>query len=190
MLTRLNDELAPDLLPGQFVTLFAGIFTPSKHLLKCALAGHHQLLLLNKDDDIMMSRVGSRGMALGIASGKVFAERLQPVDVVLRPGDMIVQYSDGLVEANHVSDGEMFDHHRFGALLLHEMGGDVGDMLRRVVEVHDQFTEGENDDDCTILALARLDDDASRSTKHSRLDAVELSDSDNVEEWFSGWGED
>lgn len=140
---------------GAFVTACLAVFSPTEHRLDCVLAGHHRMMIVNETADIMVRRLGQASMALGIADNDYFEERLQSFEVHLEPGDVLVQYSDGLVEATRRRDGKAYDHHRLGASLLHEIGNDLSAMLERVVERHSQSTHGGLNDDCVMFALAR-----------------------------------
>jgi serine phosphatase RsbU (regulator of sigma subunit) len=157
---RINQEIRPDLLPGQFVTLFSALLDPVARSLTCLLAGHHPLIIINPDHRHPVRLVGNRGMALGLVDREEFLAGLRPDVVGLYPGDVLLQYSDGIEEARPLIDGaeefgrnrifaHLFEHY---ALPLQEL---VDGLARRVVE----YAGGGAEDDVTILAVA-VDDAA------------------------------
>ena len=109
MLQRANDMLYPDMPAKMFVTCFCACFDPQTGTLVFANAGH----------DIPYRRTGAgvtelraRGMPLGLLPGMQYEED----EITLAPGQTIVFYSDGLVEA-HAPDGTMFGFPRLQSLL-------------------------------------------------------------------------
>jgi len=155
LVARLNEEIRRDLLPGQFVTLFAALFDPTGHRLELLLAGHHKPVLLSSHGDQIARQVGNTGVAVGLITGPLFRSRLRPELITLRPGDMLVQYSDGLVEACDGA-GREFGLLRFvGELLGHCDEGTEPALagLGAAVQAH---AGGAVDDDLTALALRRL----------------------------------
>jgi serine phosphatase RsbU (regulator of sigma subunit) len=161
LLAQFNDEIKPDLLPGQFMTIAAVALDPLAGEAQLLRAGHHTALLMNLDRDDVLRRVGSaRGMGIGLATGTRFSETLRSERIVLEPGDTLLLYTDGLIEAPAAApagaEGEQFGEHRlFGhALTVHGNGAQrLVDDLARVV---DDWAGGAVGDDLTVLAIARL----------------------------------
>ncbi len=94
ILARLNDELASDNPSGMFVTFLCASFTPKSGELKLANAGHCRPLLLPAHDSPRWA-VNNLGTALGFESGLQFERS----ETVLRHGDALILYSDGVNEA-------------------------------------------------------------------------------------------
>jgi phosphoserine phosphatase RsbU/P len=112
-------------------------------------AGHPPPLVLRRDGRI--EELAAGGSLIGLGSGVPFAEDA----TTLAPGERIVLYSDGLVEAADTS-GEVFGVARLRAVLrdtadrqLDEVCGEI--VARAAAFIHTaRFA-----DDCTILALER-----------------------------------
>ena len=100
LLIALNTELRPELLPGQFVTVCAGTLDIETKIMRICLAGHHPCMVLNPHADIVVSRLGQPGMVLGIVDSEQFAASLSVDEIQLSPGDMVVQCTDGIIEAS------------------------------------------------------------------------------------------
>lgn len=155
LLIQFNDEIRPDLLPGQFITLFAAELDPVTGSLSCIRAGHHAALLIRLDGDTVLSKVGSQGMAIGLAAGPIFAGSMHTELIHLQPGDVLVQYTDGLTEAMSAQTEEFGEVRLYRALFEHidkplqQMVDDIaGEVTRHV--------NGALDDDLTIFALSML----------------------------------
>jgi serine phosphatase RsbU (regulator of sigma subunit) len=91
-----------------------------------------------------------RGMPLGLMPGMTYEEK----EVVLAAGDIVLFYSDGLVEAHDPKD-EMFGFARLCALVAQHGGGQsLGNVL--LDELYSFTKEGwEQEDDITLLTLRR-----------------------------------
>lgn len=94
ILARLNDELAADNPSGMFVTFLCATFTPESGHVKMANAGHCRPMLLSAGEKPRWA-VANLGTALGLEPGLEF----QRTEVLLRPGDALILYSDGVNEA-------------------------------------------------------------------------------------------
>ena len=89
-------------------------------------------------------------MPLGLMPGMSYEER----QTVLEPGESVLLYTDGLVEA-HNPEGEMFGFPRLQALVAkYGEDGSLGEYL--LEELYSFTGEGwEQEDDITLLTLRR-----------------------------------
>jgi hypothetical protein len=131
--------------PNMFVTCFYALLDPESGSLSYANAGH-DLPYLRRGDHAEQLR--ARGMPLGLMSGVSYEEGRY----LLREGDGILFYSDGLVEA-HNPHREMFGSPRLQRLITeHDEGRSLGDVL--LEELYSFTGEGwEQEDDITLLTL-------------------------------------
>jgi predicted ester cyclase len=147
VLERVNEALLARIPPNMFVTCFYAILEPQSGSLTYANAGH-DLPYLHRNGDAEELRV--RGMPLGVMPGMSYEEN----ETVLVPGESVLFYSDGLVEA-HDPKGEMFGFPRLRELVAeHAEEGSLGDFL--LEELYSFTGEGwEQEDDITLLTLRR-----------------------------------
>jgi predicted ester cyclase len=149
VLSRVNDLLATDIPPNMFVTCFYAIFDPRSGRLSYANAGHDLPYLHHRSGDAEELR--ARGMPLGLMPRMSYEEK----ESVLAPGEGVLFYTDGLIEA-HNSQGEMFGAPRLRSLLSErpEAGRSLSATLMEELK---RFTgEGrEQEDDITLLTLER-----------------------------------
>lgn len=147
VLQRTNDMLGPDIPPKMFVTCFYGILDPVEGKLVYANAGHDLPYLRHKGG---VSELRATGMPLGLMPGMHYDEK----EAVLTPGDSVILYSDGLVEA-HNKSREMFSFRRLMSLMKEHEGG-VG-LIEYLLGELARFTgeDWEQEDDVCMVALER-----------------------------------
>ena len=154
LLLRFNDEVRPDLLPGQFMTLFLATLNPATGQVQVLLAGHHPGFLISQD--AVVTRVGSPGLVVGMLPREQVQATLTLRDVVMAPGAMLFQCTDGLLEAHRPDSEEEFGHERLSTALARSGQATKAATVLDAVEAELKlFTSGHLDDDLTLLALLR-----------------------------------
>src|SRR5919112_943663 len=147
-LEEANEVLFTYLPPNMFVTCFYAVLEPREGRLRYANAGHSLPYCWH---EATATELRARGMPLGLMPGMGYEER----EWILAPGDGMLLYSDGLIEA-HDPRHEMFGTPRMeGFVSEHTEGATLIDLLLAELK---QFTgeEWEQEDDITLLALQRL----------------------------------
>lgn len=152
LLTMVNAELRDSIRKGMFVTMFYGVLNKSTGLLTFASAGHNPLIKLGCDSGAHQV-LKTRGFPLGMVASKQFSERIEQVELHLKPGDWVVQYTDGINEARN-GDEEEFGMERFMAILQSGRTLPPHELVERVVKGIDDFGKGSTQfDDITLFAL-------------------------------------
>jgi PAS domain S-box-containing protein len=148
ILEQVNNNLFPDIPPNMFVTCLAVLLDTRTGRLQYANAGH-DLPYVRRVDGV--SELRATGMPLGLMPGMSYEQK----EITLKPGESVLLYSDGLVEA-HSPRREMFGFPRMQGLVgAHPGGATLIDSLLAELE---QFTgeEWEQEDDITLLTLQRF----------------------------------
>jgi predicted ester cyclase len=147
VLARVNEALVADIPPSTFVTCFYGVLDPESGRLLYANAGHNLPCRRHGDQ---AEELRARGMPLGLMPGMDYEEK----ETILTPGDSILFYSDGLVEA-HNPQREMFGVPRLRRLIAeHADDGSLGGFL--MDELRSFVGDGwEQEDDITLVTLRR-----------------------------------
>ena len=147
VLARVNNLLYSDTPERMFVTCFYAILDPISGTLRYANAGHDLPYQRARED---VGELLARGMPLGLMPGMSYEER----DAVIGPGETILFYSDGLVEA-HNPAREMFGFPRLKTLLT--TTSDQARLIPFLLRELERFTgnEWEQEDDVTLVTLQR-----------------------------------
>jgi PAS domain S-box-containing protein len=150
ILEEVNNVLYPEIPPNMFVTCLAALLDSRSGRLHYANAGH-DLPYLRHAEDGVSEELRARGMPLGLMPNMSYEQK----EITLKPGESILLYSDGLVEA-HDPRREMFGFPRMQGLVgAHPGGATLIDFLLAELE---RFTgeEWEQEDDITLLTLQRF----------------------------------
>ncbi|MFY9844998.1 MAG: SpoIIE family protein phosphatase [Terriglobales bacterium] len=149
LLSLLNHQLYESTPAAKYATLFLGIYDGATRRLTYANGGHLQPILISEDGSAQMLDCG--GTVVGLFDNLSFPE----ATVQLRPGDVLVTYSDGVTEPEN-------DYGEFGEERLIQLVRENRHLpLERITEivvaaVADWIGEDEQPDDVTlVLARAR-----------------------------------
>lgn len=137
----------------RFLTLFWAICKPESNRLFYVNAGHLPPFLLRHSDQEKRSveKLETGGPVLGILPGVRYSQG----EVDFEPGDLLILFSDGLVEATNQS-GEEFGEERLLQVLEESKGESVDSMRERILEAVKEFSAGKNyQDDLTLLLVKR-----------------------------------
>ena len=146
---RMN-ALLPDLTGNDdFVTGVYGILEPQGGTFTYTNCGHPPLLCLRAEAGIEQYKAG--GPALGVYE----KPRFETGCIALRQGDLLVLYTDGLVEIED-SDGYAFGPKRLAETLMEQRCGTVKEILAGLIQAAKAFCEMEAfPDDITVLVIRR-----------------------------------
>jgi serine phosphatase RsbU (regulator of sigma subunit)/anti-sigma regulatory factor (Ser/Thr protein kinase) len=148
VLARANELLLPEMPDNMFVTCLFGVLEPATGRFVFANAGHN-LPCVRTDDGIVEPR--ATGLPLGLLPDSEYNE----TEAWIRPGDEMLLYSDGLVEA-HSPDREMYGFGRLRDAVAAETGSG-SDVIDDLLERLHAFTGAgwEQEDDITVVTLRR-----------------------------------
>jgi serine phosphatase RsbU (regulator of sigma subunit)/anti-sigma regulatory factor (Ser/Thr protein kinase) len=176
VLERANDLLYPDIPERMFVTCFYAILNPQSGHLHYANAGHDLPYRWHNGE---VNELRATGMPLGLMPGMFYEEK----EVILEPGESILLYSDGLIEA-HNPARDMFGFPRLITLLgTYQNETSPIDYLRTELTT---FTgaDWEQEDDITLVTLQRAPVQERQETPSTLLEAEDHDASDESED---GW---
>ncbi len=150
VLQQVNELLVREIPPKMFVTCLYAILDPRTGRLDFANAGHN-LPYRTGHSNGQAAELRATGMPLGLMTGMMYEE----AETTIEPGECLVFYSDGLVEA-HNSHREMFGIPRLRSLL--STGGlQCPTLIQRLLSELEAFTGRgwQQEDDVTLLTLHR-----------------------------------
>lgn len=148
ILARLNDRLVEDLGDGRFMSMAIGRLDPKGKTLTYANAGQTPPLLLRAAGGASSLPIGK--LALGIEPGVKYSAS-EPV--TLAKGDVLVWFTDGIVEARNDS-GEEFGVGRVEATLRANSGATARETIDHLRNAVAAFVGGGGfEDDLTLVVL-------------------------------------
>jgi serine phosphatase RsbU (regulator of sigma subunit) len=142
-----NEALVADLDVDRFVTLALALCTRAEDgvLARIACAGHPPPLVLRVDGTV--ERVDEPGLIIGVD----LLARYEEARVRLAPGDTLVLYTDGILEARQ--GRESFGDARLAAAVGSAVGGSAEDVVRAVTSAVMTYEGGQARDDQAVLCL-------------------------------------
>jgi len=123
---RMNKYFSTQIVDRQiFITAIIGVLDLTKNTAEIVRAGHTLPILMPGDPNKNISEIDVKGLGLGLTKTEgTFKTKLELKKIALDPGDMIVFYTDGVIEAAHEpSEGsaekemEIYGEERFKDLL-------------------------------------------------------------------------
>jgi serine phosphatase RsbU (regulator of sigma subunit)/anti-sigma regulatory factor (Ser/Thr protein kinase) len=147
VLEHANELLVAEMPESMFVTCLYLVLDPATGHVVYANAGHN-LPYVRTGVGVIEFR--ATGMPLGLMPGMVYEER----EAIIGPGDNVLLYSDGLIEA-HDTSGAMYGFPRLRADLATGLAG--SELIDELLDRLHAFTGPgwEQEDDITLVALRR-----------------------------------
>jgi serine phosphatase RsbU (regulator of sigma subunit) len=131
----------------RFTTAFLAEFEPGSRMLTYINAGHNAPILRRRSGAI--ERLTNGGLPLGIMADAAY----QSGNVTLQPGDWLVIFTDGVVEAMNIR-GEEYEEERLLQVLAAGAATTPDELLRRIMGDLDAFVGATpQHDDITCLLL-------------------------------------
>lgn len=147
-----NQALAECLQQGFFVTLTYLEIDVRRRTVEMIRAGHTPTYYYStRTKEITSIREGTLGLGLVRTGG--FSNYINdPTEIAYEEGDLLVLYTDGIVEARN-EDGEEFGYERLETIISESAEQSVDEISGKVVESVKSFTHKELDDDYTVLII-------------------------------------
>lgn len=167
VMRKVNALLHESTERDKFVTAFYGVLDWKNSVIIFSNAGHNPPLLLRLGGGV--EELSDGGLAFGVLPDSHYEERPMP----LRPGDVLVMYTDGVSEAENEMN-ELWGVQRLEDLVRAHAHESAADILEAVVEAVRQWTgERGPTDDLTLMVL-RANDPATLSTRPPGAEAPPL----------------
>lgn len=107
VMVEVNKVIAQDIRRGMFVTAMYCLLNKTTGELKLSSAGHNPAILIKEDGSYEL--LNTKGLALGLDKGKIFARQIQTITKKLNRGDRLVLFTDGIPEAMSPRNEEFGD---------------------------------------------------------------------------------
>jgi sigma-B regulation protein RsbU (phosphoserine phosphatase) len=134
---------------GMFATLFFGVINPGSGNMAYINAGHEPIFVVNS------SGVRKSLETTGPAVGMMLDMKFDIQQARIEPGDMLIGYTDGVIEAL-APNGAFFSRKRLLAI-LEQSSSSASDMVERIkTNLFTHIHDAPPSDDITLLAVQRL----------------------------------
>ncbi len=149
VVSTLNRQLFATTSAEKYATFFFAMFDENVNTLSYTNAGHLSPMLLRGANVHLLEPTGT---IVGAFANATYEER----SVQMEPGDILVAYTDGIVEPEN-EYGEMFGEEQLKDLLVKFERAESAEMIARTMEAVKQWTHsGEQQDDMTMVIARRL----------------------------------
>jgi len=149
MVSNLNQQLFATTSLEKYATFYFALYNESTHALTYTNAGHVPPMLLRGSD---IQTMDSTGTVVGAFPFATYEEKTVP----LEHGDILLAYTDGIVEPENVY-GEVFGEDRLKDLLLKHAHADSSELIARTMEAVVHWTgSSELQDDMTMVVARRI----------------------------------
>lgn len=145
---QLNQILYRSTTASRYATLFMGLFDVRDRTLRYSNAGHNPAMILGSNGS---QKLTEGGLPLGILEGVRYAEGCH----TLEPGDLLVMYTDGAVEAADPSGCEFSLDQLVGFLRERRDARDLTVLIRETLDTVRDWTRGSAQQDDITLVVAR-----------------------------------
>jgi serine phosphatase RsbU (regulator of sigma subunit) len=150
---RLSELIRTRTALERFASLFWGYYEPETQVLRYINAGHPPPLLVrqNAAGEPEMLRLEEGGPVLGVVPGAAYRQG----QVGAHAGDLLVVYSDGVVEATNV-EGEQFDEDRLRDIIRQNSTKPPVEIRDLVLEQVHRFLGDQRAQDDLTLVVGRI----------------------------------
>jgi sigma-B regulation protein RsbU (phosphoserine phosphatase) len=146
VLAVVNHQVHASSLADRFATLFYGVFDGTTRTLQYVNAGHNPPIVMRRDGSI--ERLETGGAPVGMFPQWTYEQGT----VQLNPGDLVLAYTDGVVEAlNSTGDEWGVEGVRNAAAESHARTADG--IVHAIFQSMDRFSRGRQTDDATVMVL-------------------------------------
>ena len=145
-LNAVNRQVYESSLENRYATLFYAVFANATRTLRYVNAGHHPPMIIQGDGTILWLETG--GAPLGMFPDWKYEEGA----VEFCPGDLMLAYTDGVVEAANPNGEEWGIEGLQNAAAECDSQSPAG-IVQAIFAAMDDFTHGRQTDDATVLVL-------------------------------------
>jgi sigma-B regulation protein RsbU (phosphoserine phosphatase) len=150
VVAKLNKAITSRSPGNRFVTFFMAVFDPATSTLTYCNAGHNPPLLIRANGAI--ERLEEGGIVIGIFAGASYQSKTIPFDT----GDLLILYSDGVVEACPANTEDEFGEERLVKIVSENRSLELPRIIERVMdELRAWSGDGSFADDVTLMLARR-----------------------------------
>lgn len=151
ILKKVNRLFYDNAQRGTFISLVYGIIDLEKRTFRFARAGHNPILKVD-GNNANLEELKPEGIGIGLSKDR-FDEHLEEVELSIEDNNVIVLYTDGIVEA--LSDSQKFyGTNRLNAMIKQNVHKSANEILERLSQDLRSFIgKAKQHDDMTIMVM-------------------------------------
>jgi sigma-B regulation protein RsbU (phosphoserine phosphatase) len=150
LLSLINEGISGDLAVERFATACIFTYDPESGEVVFANGGHHPALVFRAREG-RFEELDTPGIPVGIEASTVYEE----TSTHLEPGDLVILYTDGILEAENTG-GERFREQRLRRAILQRRDSGAREIVAGIIDAVDSFvgTAPQHDDQTLIVLKA------------------------------------
>jgi len=153
LMARLNELIYENSPANRYATFFYGQYDPATRNLHYVNAGHNAPMVFRpRPGGVELLRVEGGGPVIGLLPSAAY----QQFATDLRPGDLLVGYTDGVSEAMNPDDEEWGEERMAEAVRTTCLGLHPKDVVTRLMAAADGFAHGAKQHDDMTLVVVRV----------------------------------
>lgn len=141
-----NRQVYGSSLADRYATLFYGVFDSETRILRYVNAGHHPPMVIRQDGSIVW--LETSGAPIGMFPDWTYEEGVVKLD----PGEIVIAFTDGIVEAVNPA-GEEWGIEGLQRVATKSCAKCADEMVHSIFRSVDAFTRGRQTDDLTVAVL-------------------------------------
>jgi serine phosphatase RsbU (regulator of sigma subunit) len=144
-----NEVVVGEIAPGKFISMVYLLVDTQNGRVAAAGAGHPQPRVVSADGSV--GSLDVRGLVLGIEGGQTYEEVTSP----LEPGNSVVLYTDGVLEARN--GNEFYGFERLDAIISAGRDLSARDLAETILADCRDFARNVLADDCAVVVVKRTE---------------------------------
>jgi hypothetical protein len=154
VLTKANKLFRQNANRGTFISLIFGVISPGGKTFTFSRAGHNPLLYFENKTQIL-KEFKPAGLAIGMAEEEVFGKHITEEMISLSKGDILVLFTDGVVESVSKTN-KVYGDSRLYNLVKKNHKESAQEIIRRIEADLDMFEEkSDQHDDMTMIVIKK-----------------------------------
>jgi len=147
-----NNAIGRCLEKKSFITLSLFIINTETQTIEYARAGHCPAILID-GENYTASFLDGKGIGLGLTRNGTYKKHINKYELSYKLGDLLILYTDGLVEA-HNSSRDEYGYERLKQLGIENAKTSPKQLMDTIIENVQHFSGSTQfEDDCTLLIL-------------------------------------
>ena len=154
MLSRINNLFLKNAKKGTFISLIFGILDVNQNTFRFSRGGHNPLLHFSAETG-KINEYRPDGMGLGMANEQVFRENMKESVIELKKGDILVLFTDGVVEATDPR-GRFYGDNRLKSMIKRNSRTTADAIIKTLTKDLIDFGGGSDpNDDMTAIVIKK-----------------------------------